>query len=123
MSVKINVERVYADPDGHEPSEGFRVYVDRLWPRGESKAKFHYDLWAKDVSPSTELRQWFHEDPDNRWPEFERRYTAELAANPATATLLATLKGYPVITLLYSSRDTAHNNALVIASYLRSHLA
>lgn len=60
------------------PEDGFRVYIDRLWPRGLSHETFHYDLWDKDIAPSTELREWFHADPDNRWSEFETRYSKEL---------------------------------------------
>lgn len=114
----LTTERVYADPSG---TKGFRVFVDRLWPRGESKEKFHYDLWAKDVAPSTELREWLHADPDTRWPEFVKRYTAELDANPAAASLAAEVARHPDVTLLYGSRDTEHNNALVLADWLRAH--
>lgn len=112
----IRLERVYEDPTG--TTGGYRVFVDRLWPRGESKEKFHYDLWAKDVAPSTELREWYHADPEARWPEFEKRYAAELSANPAAAQLITALKGHPDIVLLYSSRDPLHNNARVLAAYL-----
>lgn len=115
----INVRRVYDDPSGHD---GYRVFVDRLWPRGESKEKFHYDLWAKDVAPSTELREWFHASPQARESEFRSRYLSELENNPATARLLDALRGKPEITLLYSSRDTANNNATVLAEYLRGKL-
>jgi len=117
---KIRLERVYEDPTG--TTGGYRVFVDRLWPRGESKEKFHYDLWAKDIAPSTELREWYHADPDTRWDEFARRYEAELAANPAAQQLVDTLKPHPDIVLLYGSRDTGHNNARVLASYLASRL-
>lgn len=112
----IRLERVYEDPSG--TTGGYRVFVDRLWPRGESKEKFHYDLWAKAIAPSTELREWYHADPETRWPEFEKRYEAELAANPAVAQLITELKGKPDIVLLYSSHDTLQNNARVLAAYL-----
>lgn len=117
--MEIKVERVYGDETG-TPAEGFRVFVDRLWPRGESKEKFHYDLWARDVAPSTELREWLHADPDGRWEEFRRRYLAELRANPAAIALKKELSSKPEVTLLYASRDTIHNNALVLADFLRS---
>ena len=116
----INLRRVYDDPAGSPADDGLRVYVDRLWPRGESKTMFHYDLWAKNVAPSTELREWFHADPENRWDEFEKRYTAELKANPAVAELVGTVKAKPLVTLLYSSKDHEHNNALVLARYLKA---
>lgn len=121
MKCKINIERVYADPSG-KPSEGFRVFVDRLWPRGESKEKFHYDLWAKDISPSTELREWYHADPANRWTEFGERYKKELSANPHTQELIDTLSSHSVVTLLYSSHDEEHNNAVVLRDFLNGFL-
>lgn len=117
---KIRLERVYEDPDGS--TGGYRVFVDRLWPRGESKAKFHYDLWVKDIAPSTELREWFHSDPDMRWLEFVHRYEAELSANPAAAQLATALREHSDIVLLYGSHDTKHNNARVLASWLASRL-
>ena len=64
-----------------EASDGYRVYIDRLWPRGLSHETFQYDLWEKEISPSTELREWFHAAGDAAWPQFEKRYTEELAAN------------------------------------------
>lgn len=118
----IQLKRVYEDPAG-ESSDGWRVFVDRLWPRGESKEKFHYDLWAKDLAPSDSLREWFHQDPGSRWDEFVSRYRAELAYNPAFAAFTAACSHHPIVTLLYGSRDTAHNNAVVIALALREAMA
>lgn len=112
----INIERVYSDPDG---DDGYRVLVDRLWPRGESKEKFHYHLWAKDIAPSDELREWFHQDPDGRWNQFREKYLSELESNPQAQQLKSSLAKYPKVTLLYSSRDTLHNNAIVVADFLR----
>ncbi|MDE6527857.1 MAG: DUF488 family protein, partial [Muribaculaceae bacterium] len=80
--VKIRTERVYDDPVGTR-DDGYRVFVDRLWPRGESKERFHYDLWAKEVAPSAELREWFHADPQGRWEEFHDRYLQELRHSAA----------------------------------------
>lgn len=116
----IRTARVYADAAG-DGGDGYRVLVDRLWPRGESKAEFHYDFWAKDVAPSTELRQWYHMDPAGRWEEFERRYDAELDANPAVKELMKLIAPYPTVTLLYGSHDQMHNNAVVLARYLQAH--
>lgn len=118
----IQVKRVYADPDGDAADDGFRIYVDRLWPRGESKEKFHYDLWVKDVAPSTELREWFHADPEGRWDEFARRYDAELDTNGSMGPLLDEVRRHKLVTLLFSSRDETHNNAIILAGYLRRHL-
>ena len=112
----IRVERVYDDPGG--ATAGFRVFVDRLWPRGESKAKFHYNLWAKDVTPSTALREWYHADRDNRWDEFEDRYLAELKANPDMPQLVATLSAHPDIVLLTATRDVAHSHVPILKQYL-----
>lgn len=113
--MNIAIKRAY---EPAEASDGFRVYVDRLWPRGLSHETFHYDLWDKDVAPSTQLRQWFHENPGAEWQEFEQKYTDELNANPALAALRETLRDKAKVTLLYSSHDTAHNNAVVLQHVL-----
>lgn len=102
------------------PDDGFRVYIDRLWPRGLSHETFHYDLWDKEIAPSTELRQWFHTDPENRWEEFRKRYAEELAGSGAFMSLVSTLKNKPVVTLLYSSHDQTRNNAVVVRDLLES---
>ena len=98
--------------------DGFRVYIDRLWPRGLSHETFHYDLWDKEIAPSTELREWFHTDPDNRWEEFTERYKKELAGSVAFSALRTTLSDKSKVTLLYSSHDREHNNAVVVADVL-----
>lgn len=115
MRQNILLKRAY-DPSSSD--DGYRVYVDRLWPRGLSHETFHYDLWDKDVSPSTALRQWFHENPSAEWTEFEERYRAELLANPAYIALRQTLADKPRVTLLFSSRDVLHNNAVVLRDLL-----
>ncbi len=115
MKHEVEIKRAY---DPASPDDGFRVYIDRLWPRGLSHATFHYDLWDKEIAPSTELREWFHSSPDSLWPEFESRYRAELEANPAFKSLLATISDKPKVTLLYSSHDRAHNNAIVVRQLL-----
>lgn len=107
----------------YEPSskyDGYRVYVDRLWPRGLSHETFRYDAWDKEIAPSDMLRHWFHENPDAHWDEFEHKYRAELDANPATPDFIASMEQYPVVTLLYSSRNEAENNAVTLARYLSS---
>ncbi len=106
--------------DAASPDDGYRVYIDRLWPRGMSHETFHYDLWDKEIAPSTELREWFHADPDNRWDSFKEKYAAELAGNPAAATLATTLSAHTTVTLLYSSHDQEHNNAIVVRDFLLS---
>jgi len=113
----ISIKRVY------EPAavdDGTRVLVDRLWPRGVSKEEAKYDFWLKDVAPSTDLRHWFGHDPA-RWEEFRRRYVLELDANPAVAELASIVKkGHT--TVLYGAHDEEHNQAVVLADYLRSRL-
>lgn len=100
MSQSIQIKRAY-DPE--EKTDGFRVYIDRLWPRGLSHKTFHYDLWDKEIAPSTELREWFHTDPDNLWHQFVEKYKAELESNPAFDALRHTLEGKPTdSTLLFS---------------------
>lgn len=115
--MELQVKRAYA---AAAAGDGFRVYVDRLWPRGLSRANFKYDLWAKDVAPSAALRRWFHEDPESRREEFARRYRQELAANPAVNALWERIEGLPRVTFLYSSRDREHNNALVLLKFIKS---
>ena len=112
----IHIKRAY---EPASPDDGFRIYIDRLWPRGLSHETFHYDLWDKDISPSTQLREWFHEDPLNRWPEFVEKYKKELTANPSFEKLKDFIKTKPVVTLLYSSHDEQHNNAIVLANLLK----
>lgn len=113
---EIEIKRAYAPAAS---SDGFRVYIDRLWPRGLSHETFIYDLWDKDIAPSTELREWFHADPENRWPEFEKKYADELRNNPAFGTLKKEIAGKLKVTLLYSSHDEAHNNAVVVYNLLK----
>ena len=115
MKQTIVLKRAY-DPASAE--DGFRVYIDRLWPRGLSHETFHYDLWDKEIAPSTELREWFHTDSDNRWEEFAERYKKELAGSVAFSALRTTLSDKPKVTLLYSSHDREHNNAVVVADVL-----
>ncbi len=113
----IRIKRAY---DEASPDDGYRIYIDRIWPRGLSHETFHYDDWDKEIAPSTELREWFHEDPDGRWEEFQKRYMTELKENPSFKTLREILSEKPVVTLLYSSHDRRHNNAVVLEKMLKS---
>lgn len=113
----IQIKRAY---EPASPDDGFRVYIDRLWPRGLSHETFHYDLWDKDIAPSTELREWFHQDPADRWEEFKEKYSEELKANPAFQQLKSYIATKPKITLLYSSHDEQHNNAVIVENLLKS---
>ncbi len=110
----IQIKRAYDPP---AEADGYRVLVDRLWPRGLSKDKLRLDAWAKDLAPSHELRKWIHSDM-SRWVEFKRRYAKELAAQPeAVAELRQKSRGGPV-TLIFATRDPEHNHAVVLKEYL-----
>lgn len=108
---EIVLKRAY---EPASPDDGFRVLVDRLWPRGMSHETLHYDLWEKELAPSTDLREWYHLDPEHRWDEFANRYMAELHANPDFTNFVRQLSGHNKVTLLYGSHDTLHNNAVVL---------
>jgi len=112
----ITLKRVY-DPVSR--ADGTRLLVDRLWPRGLAKAKVHVDAWLKDVSPSSELRKWFGHDPD-KWDEFRKRYRRELDSRPdAWQPIVSATRRGPV-TLVYSSHETEHNNAVALRKYLEA---
>lgn len=112
----LQLKRVYDDPDD---TDGFRVLVDRLWPRGVTKERAAVDLWLKDVAPSPELRTEWHHTQD-RFDEFADRYRAELAQNPATAEVRELIATHPTVTLLYGSKDREANHALVLKDFLES---
>ena len=107
------IKRIHEAP---EPSDGRRVLVDRLWPRGVSKDRAALDEWQKDLAPSVELRQWFDHDPA-RFKEFSAHYLDELRGNPAVDTFLADVRGRHT-TLLYAAKDPGINHAVVLARYL-----
>ena len=112
--MNIQIKRVYEKPDA---SDGFRILVDRLWPRGLTKEKAAADLWLKDIAPSTELRKWFNHDPE-KWKEFQKKYQKELKENKeAVSVLKEHLKQGPV-TLLYAAKDEVHNEADVIKNFV-----
>jgi uncharacterized protein YeaO (DUF488 family) len=115
----IQVKRVYDTPDPHD---GFRVLVDRVWPRGLTKESVHADLWLKDAAPSTALRQWFSHDRA-KWPAFRRRYFTELDARPEIVSSLRQASAHGRMTLLYSARDVDCNQAIALEEYLRTHSA
>ena|SRR5687768_16362046 len=108
--MKPKLKRVY-DPPAED--DGKRILIDRLWPRGLTRARARVDLWLKEIAPTTELRKWFGHDP-NRWKEFRKRYQQELEANnEAVQRLKQELAGGPV-TLLYGAKDEEHNDAVVL---------
>lgn len=111
----INIKRAYQTA---EHADGFRILVDRLWPRGVTKEKASVDLWLKDVGPSNELRKWFGHDPA-RWQEFNSKYHAELKSRKDLLDQLKQAESeHKTITLVYAAKDEAHNNAVVLKQVL-----
>jgi uncharacterized protein YeaO (DUF488 family) len=99
------------------PEDGVRILVDRLWPRGLRKADAAIDDWMKEIAPSTELRQWFGHDPE-RWPEFQRRYRAELQQHTQELDCIRALAKTQTVTLVYSAHDEEHNDAVALKEVL-----
>ena len=114
----IALKRAY---DPVSKSDGTRLLVERLWPRGVSKAKLRVDSWLKEVGPSTELRQWFSHDP-NKWAVFRRRYFRELGSRREAWQPILSAARRGTVTLVYSSHDTEHNNAVALQEFLRRKL-
>ncbi|MFA5687667.1 MAG: DUF488 family protein [Kiritimatiellales bacterium] len=115
MNAVINVKRIY---DGYDPADGFRILVDRLWPRGVSKEKAHLDLWAKDIAPTDKTREAFHHE-DDKWAQFKKEYTAELEKNSeAVQDLLSAIRGKKKVTLLFGAKNVQHNQAVVLKAFL-----
>ena len=110
----IKIKRIY---EMSEKKDGFRILVDRLWPRGISKQKAHVDLWLKEIAPSDKLRKWFSHDP-KKWIDFKSKYTKELKNNSLLQIIKQLEKENKVLTLLYSAKDSEHNNAVVLYEIL-----
>jgi uncharacterized protein YeaO (DUF488 family) len=110
----VKLKRAYARAS---PADGTRILIDRLWPRGITKSAAAIDRWAKELAPSTALRQWFGHDPA-RWPEFRRRYARELREHPVELAELRALARDAPITLVFSARDEVHNDAVVLRALL-----
>lgn len=113
----IHLKRIYDPPS---KDDGARVLVDRLWPRGVRKEAAKLTVWLKEIAPSPELRKWFGHEPE-RFHEFSQRYRAELAANGDAVDQIDELLKHGSVTLLYAARDTAHNEAVVLADFLEAH--
>lgn len=114
----IKTKRVYDEAD---KSDGTRLLIERLWPRGVKKDSLPLAGWLKDAGPSTELRKWFSHDPA-KWEEFQKRYFAELTENPEAWRPIIEAARKGTVTLIYSSHDTEHNNAVALQKYLKRHL-
>lgn len=119
MQALIRIKRAY---EAASADDGYRVFVDRLWPRGMSKVNFKYDMWCKDLAPSSELRKWFGHKVEN-WPKFKADYIQELDNTQSKERMSAILKAAngANITLLYGAKDTEHNQAVVLAEILSSY--
>ena len=112
----IRLKRVYDKP---AKSDGHRVLVDRLWPRGLTKQKAHVDEWLKEIAPSAKLRKWFAHDPD-KWEQFKKRYAAELDDQREHVKQLGRAARKRTVTLLFGAKDTEHNDAVALKEYLMS---
>lgn len=116
--MRVNTKRAYESPDPHD---GYRVLVDRLWPRGVSKSRACIDEWWKEFAPSTELRKWFGHDPA-KWTRFKQRYTDELEANSEELACFANRAGQGPITLVYGAKDEQHNQAVVLKEFIETRI-
>lgn len=114
MKAKISVKRVY---EPFSKVDGYRVLVDRLWPRGMKKEDAHINLWLREIAPSNELRKWFHASPDE-WQQFVKKYTAELEQSTALDEMKKIVEEHPHVTLLYSAKNEERNNATVLMELL-----
>jgi uncharacterized protein YeaO (DUF488 family) len=112
----LKLKRAY---DPVSPTDGTRYLVERLWPRGVSKERLHVTAWLKEVAPSTELRQWFNHEPE-KWDRFRTRYFRELDSRPESWRPILAAARRGVVTLVYSSHDEEHNNAVALKEYLRA---
>ena len=114
--VTIKLKRAYESPD---KTDGVRILVDRLWPRGVSKNSAQIDLWLKDIAPSAPLRKWFGHDPA-KWTEFRKRYVRELEKRPEAVTEIKQFVSKEIVTLVYGAKDERYNNAAALKEYLES---
>ena len=111
----IKLKRVYDDPS---KEDGFRILVDRLWPRGLSKEKAKIDLWFKEIAPSNDLRKWYHDNMDN-WGEFKKKYKEELKdKDESIQKIKNTIKENDTVTFLFSSKEEKHNNAVALKEFI-----
>ncbi len=114
----LKIKRVY---ESAQAGDGFRFLVERLWPRGMKKDEVKMDAWLKEVAPSDALRRWFAHDP-LKWKEFQKRYRAELESHPEAWKPILASAHKKDVTLLFSARDTEHNNALVLQAFLEERM-
>lgn len=118
MPIEIHIKRAYQPAD---KTDGYRILVDRIWPRGVKKAEAEVSEWIKEAAPSTELRKWFNHDPE-KWKDFQKKYLDELKNNAAADELLDLVRKHKKVTLVYSAKDEEHNQAVVLKHYLEKKL-
>jgi uncharacterized protein YeaO (DUF488 family) len=114
MTTTIKIKRVY---EPKEKSDGYRILVDGLWPRGIKKEDLHVDVWLKEIAPSAALRKWFNHE-EKKWTGFKSKYNAELKHSPAAQEIIMQAKKHKTVTLVYSAKDELHNQAVVIKEFL-----
>jgi len=114
----IQIKRVYEE---YTPDDGVRVLVERLWPRGFTRERLHADRWLRDIAPTADLRMWYEHDVA-KWPDFVKRYAAQLDTEPDLIASLLEIARHSPLTLLYAAKDTEHNSALVLQNYLKDRL-
>lgn len=114
--MNIQLKRIY---EAGSKEDGYRILVDRLWPRGFTKEKAALDLWLKEIAPSNELRKWFGHDPD-KWKDFQKKYKQELKQNKEAVDILKDYIQKGKVTLLYAAKDEEHNEAQVIKDFISS---
>jgi uncharacterized protein YeaO (DUF488 family) len=110
----VRIKRVY---EAAAANDGYRILVDRLWPRGMTKEKAHVDKWLKEVAPSAELRKWFNHEPE-KWKQFCSKYRTELKGSAAFRALLEEIGRHQSVTLLYGARDMEHNDAVALQQFI-----
>ncbi|MEM0158719.1 MAG: DUF488 domain-containing protein [Thermoplasmataceae archaeon] len=113
----LKLKRIY---DSYSSDDGFRVLVERLWPRGVSKENAHVDLWLKEIAPSPALRKWFNHE-DAKWEEFQQKYRQEINGSKALEDLVSLIRDHGTVTLVFSSRNEKHNNAVVLFNILQGY--
>ncbi len=114
FTMNIQVKRIYEESN---ESDGFRILVDRLWPRGIKKTEANIDLWLKDIAPSDSLRKWFNHDP-KKWTEFQKRYAQEITDKQEDIDIILDEGKKKKVTLLFGSKETEHNNAVALLNIL-----
>ncbi|MGN6639237.1 MAG: DUF488 domain-containing protein [Mucilaginibacter sp.] len=113
----VNIKRIY---EPYSKADGYRILIDRLWPRGIKKENAHVDKWLKEIAPSTELRKEFNHEPD-KWQEFIPAYKHELTKSPALGELMTDIDNHDTVTLLFAAHDTEHNHALVLQDFIENY--